>query len=101
MIKLLTLPRITVSTTAQAVASGQKIGVAATLYAAPTNAGAVYIGDSTVNTTDGIPLPPGASMSVEALTDPRSGAELRVNDLYCVGTNTDLLYVLYQKRVVT
>ena len=53
---------------------------------------AVYIGDSTVETTAGIKIAAAGSLTIGPLP---IGSEINLSKLYCIGTEADLVDVFY------
>lgn len=100
MIKTFNLPPIAGTGAATPIYVGGKTGIAVLIIAQSTNSSPIYVGDSGVTSANGIPVSPGQAVSQTALTDPRSGAELRLSDVYVIVAPGDTARIAYQERDV-
>lgn len=95
--KLFTLAAITISTagTRQAISSTAVPVASYLIEADASNTGKVYVGDSTVASTNGVALSAGESLSAESHEDD----ELDLSDVYVdTATNGNKVRVQYIKR---
>jgi hypothetical protein len=60
-----------------------------TLVTNSANSGTMYLGSSTVATTTGVPIPAGASVTLDASMIRGTSDEFNLADLYIIGTATD------------
>ena len=99
--KLFTGSVVTVASagTAEQVSSIETAITTLIVNADSTNAGTIYIGDSSVDSTNGIEVQPGDIVPISA--DPRSkyGEEVFLSDFYIdAATNGDKARISYIKR---
>lgn len=99
--KLFTGSVVTVASagTAEQIDSTQIPVTSIFIEASDTNTGNIYIGDSTVSSSDGIPLAAGQSLSLGSDMIPRQADELYLSDLYIdADTNGNEARISYIKR---
>jgi hypothetical protein len=89
-----TLGEVTVTTagTRVQITSSDITAVAVVIQALPTNTGNIFVGDSTVASTNGLILTPGDIIVI----DPEEENELNLSDVYVdAATNADKVRVAY------
>ena len=100
MIKQLAAQNLTSAGTAQALTTTATICQSVLIVAKSTNAGSVYVGDSTVDSTNTFPIAAGESYRIEAPQAPGGGADdMDLSTIFWDGgTTNDDIFVIYAQR---
>lgn len=97
--KLKTLGRVTVTTAGTEVpltADTTLVAYKVLIKAKATNAGLVYIGDSTVTATNGFPLAATDSLIIDTVDYPKGMESVMLSDIYVDSANNgDSVQVMY------
>lgn len=102
MLKLTSLPAITLATpgTRQRISASSLAVTALIIQADPDNTGIMYVGDSSVSSSNGTRLEPGFGLSIDCNTDPRIGTDIDMFDIFVDGSSGgDKVYVSYTRRL--
>lgn len=86
--------------TAQPLNSAELAVEALIIYAPTSNSGTCYIGGSTVDSANGIPLEPGEHWPIGSDRELGATADIDLNTIYWDGTTSDTLRVMYYQRDV-
>lgn len=99
LLKQLAQQTLTLGGTPQRLTSTATLAESILIRAESTNAGTVYVGDSTVASTSGIPLAAGESVRLELPRVPGGGNDYTdLRNIYWDGTTSDRIRVSYWQR---
>lgn len=97
--KLLGVQTLTLAGTAQRVSLSELNVEAVFIHAEQTNQGTLYIGDSSVDSVNGIPLRPGRQFRAGSDRSHGATSDIDLKSIYFNGTDTgDKIRVLYLQR---
>ena len=95
-VKLKALPVITVTASAEKITQNKIKATLIEIYVPSTNTGPVYVGDSSVNSSNNIPLTSTkVTYTPSEITSSEKGDYFDLSDFYIVGTAADSVRVQY------